>query len=156
MSDKELDLELLGVHGLSPFTAYNSSSRNYMFSSHLAQRLITCDPDSKRVITGLENKFSKYTFDIKMPKDGKILKVMQRYPSSIDASGLKYNPETIVIYEDNETKTIDDKIPIIAITTNISIKVKPLFFFILILIFKKIIINYNRPINYLIILNKHE
>lgn len=107
MEPKELDLELLGVHGLSPFTAYNSSSRNYMFSSHLAQRLITCEPDSKRVVTGLENKFSKYTFDIRMPSDGKILKVIQRYPNTIGSTGLNYNPETVVIYEDNETKTID-------------------------------------------------
>jgi hypothetical protein len=46
---KELDLELLGIHGLSPFTAYSSASRNAMFGSHIAQRLITCEPDSIRM-----------------------------------------------------------------------------------------------------------
>lgn len=107
MSAKELDLELLGVHGLNAFVAYNSSSRSVMFSSHLAQRLVTCDPDPKHVVTGLENKFSKYTFDIKMPADGKILRVIHRYPAGIDSNSLRHNPETIVIYENNETKEID-------------------------------------------------
>ena len=104
---KELDLELLGIHGLSPFTAYSSASRNAMFGSHIAQRLITCDPDSKRVVTGLENKFSNYTFDIRMPEDGKILKIIDRYPIGIDSNSLKHNPETIVIFENDKDRSVD-------------------------------------------------
>ena len=76
---KELDLELLGIHGLNSFVSHSSASRNAMFGSHIAQRLVTCEPDSKRVVTGLENKFSNYTFDIRMPEDGKILKIIDRY-----------------------------------------------------------------------------
>ena len=107
MQKNELDHELLGIHAISPFCAYSSASRNYMFGMHLAQRLVTCEPDSKRVVTGLENKFSKYTFDIKMPVDGKILKVIDRYPVGIDLNSLPYNPEITVIYEDDKTKIID-------------------------------------------------
>jgi hypothetical protein len=107
MSEKELDLELLGIHGLNPFISTVSSSRAVMFSSHIAQRLLTVDPDSKRIVTGLENKFSKYTFDIKMPVNGRIIKILDRYPTGIDNNSLKYNPETIVIFENDDDKTID-------------------------------------------------
>ena len=107
MAEKELALELLGIHGLNSFVAHNSSSRSVMFANHIAQRLVTSNPDSKRAVTGLENKFSKYTFDIKMPADGKILKVIHRYPTGIDQNSLAHNPETIVIFENNETKEID-------------------------------------------------
>jgi hypothetical protein len=42
-----------------------------------------------------------------MPADGKILKVIHRYPTGIDQNSLAHNPETIVIFENNETKEID-------------------------------------------------
>lgn len=107
MSHKELDLELLGIHGLNPFISTVSASRAVMFSSHIAQRLLTINPDPKRIVTGLENKFSKYTFDIKMPANGRIIKMLDRYPTGIDNNSLKYNPETVVVFENDEDKSID-------------------------------------------------
>jgi len=58
-------------------------------------------------MSGLEQEMSKYTFDVRMPSDGRILKIIDRYPIGEDANSLKYNPETIVIYEDDATKVID-------------------------------------------------
>lgn len=103
----ELEPELLGLHSLNFSAAHNSSSRGVMFASHFSQRLVTVDMDEKRILTGVEQEFGKYTFSIKMPADGQIIQIIQRYPQGIEQGSLNYNPETIVIYENDQTKEID-------------------------------------------------
>jgi hypothetical protein len=103
----ELATELLSIHALNPFGQYNSSSRSTMFASHICQRLVTEESDEKIIQTGLEQEFGKYTFKIKMPEDGKIIKIIHRYPHGVDQNSLNFNPETIVIYEVSKTNVID-------------------------------------------------
>jgi len=98
---------LLGIHSLNAFSAYNSSSRAVMFSSHFSQRLVIDGADEKRIQTGVEHDLSQYTFNIKMPTDGRIIKIIDRYPPGADSESLTFNPEIIVIYEDEKTKEID-------------------------------------------------
>ena len=103
----ELAPELLGIHSLNSFAAYNSSSRSVMFAQHFSQRLVIDGADEKRIQTGVEQEFAKYTFNVKMPEDGRIIKVIDRYPQGVGQDSLPFNPETIVIYENDKTKEID-------------------------------------------------
>lgn len=103
----ELKTELLGIHSLNSFSNHNSSSRASMFSGHLAQHLVIEGAQEKIIQTGVEQEFGKYTFNVKMPENGKIIKIIDRYPRGIDKDSLQFNPETVVIYENDETKEID-------------------------------------------------
>lgn len=103
----ELHVEMAGIHGLNPFFPNDSSSRSQMMSSHFSQRLVIKGCQEKRIQSGLEQEFGQYTFSVKMPENGQIIKVIHRYPRGNDANSLNFNPETIVIYENDETKEID-------------------------------------------------
>lgn len=103
----EVSIEELGPPGLNPFITNVSSSRTQMFCSHLGQALIVNGASKKRIVTGIERELGKYTFSVKMPADGKILKVIHRYPFTVGEGAIRENPESLVIYEDFETKVID-------------------------------------------------
>jgi hypothetical protein len=95
----ELDPQLLGLHATNSFVAYNSSSRSVMHANHFSQSLVIQGATEKRIQTGIERELGKYTFSIKMPEDGIILRVIDRYPRRADIDSIPFNPETLVIYE---------------------------------------------------------
>lgn len=103
----ELHPELVGIQGFNALARHNSASRSYMFGSHISQRLVIDGAEENTIQTGFEQQFSKYTFNVKMPADGQIIKIIQRYPAGVDKDSIPYNPETVVIYENAETKEID-------------------------------------------------
>ena len=103
----EMHLEMMGIQGLNAFSRHNSASRSYMFGSHISQRLVIEGAEEKRIQTGLEREFARHTFNVKMPANGQIIKIIQRYPKGIDTDSLPFNPETIIIYENDDTKEID-------------------------------------------------
>ena len=102
----ELDVEFLSVHGLNPFVRHNSSPRLQMMSSHLTQRLVIKGATERIIQTGVEQELGKYTFSTKMPVNGKIIKVIDRYPKNLSVDSIAFNPESLVIYEDDDTKEI--------------------------------------------------
>jgi DNA-directed RNA polymerase beta subunit len=102
----QLHLELLSVNGLNPFAGNDSSARAQMMSSHLSQILVIEKPTKRIVQTGAEREFGKYTYNIKMPCDGVILHIVDRYEKSLGKGSIDHNPEQIIIYEDDETKMI--------------------------------------------------
>lgn len=99
--------EHLGIHSINPYATYNASSRNVMFSSHLGQRLVIEGGDEEIIQTGVSREYGKYTFAVRMPVDGTIINIIQKYPQSVSKNSLSFNPETILIYEARETKEID-------------------------------------------------
>lgn len=105
-SKNELNPELLGLHSLNFSVGHDSSSRSVMFASHFSQRLVINGANEKRIQTGVELEFGKHTFSIKMPVDARIIKVIDRYPKRVDLDSIAFNPETVIIYEDVETKEI--------------------------------------------------
>ena len=108
MKDTQIRTEQMGINGLNFASKYNSPSRSVMFgSSHLAQRLIINGCEEKIIQTGVEHQFSEHTFNIKMPENGRIIKVIDRYPPSVGSDAIPFNPETIVIFENEETHEID-------------------------------------------------
>lgn len=102
----ELRADLLSVCGLNPFPGTNSASRVQMFSNHLGQKLVTAGMSERYIQTGMEKEFGKYTLNIKMPVDGRVIKIIDRYRPTIGIDSIKENPHVVVIYEDENTKEI--------------------------------------------------
>lgn len=102
----ELRADFLSAMSLNPFMGHNSSSRLQMFHSHLGQKLNIKGATERRIQTGLEAEFAKYTFKIKMPCDAMVIKVIERYKPTIHKDSISLNPQTVVIYEDVQTKEV--------------------------------------------------
>lgn len=95
-----LDIRLLGsATVLEPFAANNSASRSAMRSSFYKQKLVLSGSTARRNITGAEREYGKYTMAIKMPADGRIVRIVHKYPKG-GVYAFKHNPETTIIYED--------------------------------------------------------
>ena len=110
--ENQLARELLGVVALNPFVAHTSSPRSVMFSGHLSQALVVSGSTERKIQTGMEREYGKYTFSIKIPGNPdtpggvEIIKMIQLYPQKIGVDVIKFNPQTLVIYEDVTTKEI--------------------------------------------------
>lgn len=102
----QLSADLLSVCGLTPFPGNDSSNRIQMFSSHLSQKLVISGATERYIQTGMEDEFAKYTFSIKMPVDGRIIRIIDRYPHGIHQDAIAMNPETVIIYENEQTKEV--------------------------------------------------
>jgi len=98
--------ELISIHSLSPFMRNNSFARLNMFTGHIGQALPIKHASPRKIQTGSEQDYGKYTMNITMPCNGIVLKVIKRYRQSIQYGIQADNPETVVIYEDIETKQI--------------------------------------------------
>lgn len=96
----ELDPALLGVAGMSPFMAFDSSSRLNMFCGHIAQSLPVKGATIRRTQSGHEREYGKYTHAYRMPCNANIIKVIQKYPPTLGIDNIKENPTVAVIYED--------------------------------------------------------
>jgi len=96
----ELGVDLLGVNGLDPFFGNNSSPRKAMMSTQIGQAPILDGNEPRRIFTGMDLEYSKYTFDIKFPCDATVLKVIRKYPPSAGLEGIRHNPVTAILYED--------------------------------------------------------
>lgn len=103
----ELSPELLSVHSLNFATAANAPARGVMFAGHFAQRPVIDGSEPNLIQTGAEEEFGKYTFSIKMPEDGTIMRVIPRFPAGIGDDQIEFNPETLVIYRSHESGQLD-------------------------------------------------
>lgn len=101
----ELSPEYLGLIATNPFFMNNSSSRLQMFGSHIGQSLIVKGATRKRIQSGLEREYSKYTFSKKMPCNANIIKILQKYPNTLGMGSIRENPLTVIIYENMDTPT---------------------------------------------------
>lgn len=103
----QLYRELLATNSLSPLLRHNSAVRQQMFSAqHLSQMLVLKNPSERYIQTGMEAEYGKYTFSKKVTEDIEVIKVIQRYPKTLDYDGIRFNPETLVVYEVVDTKEI--------------------------------------------------
>jgi len=104
----ELRREFLGVCGLNPWFPHDSSPRQQMFASHLGQALVINGVTRRFFQTGMEREYGKYTFSVKMPVTGDIIKIVERYRRGISAGSVNppKSPQTLLIYENYATKEI--------------------------------------------------
>lgn len=104
----ELYPEILAIHSLNAFAMDNSPPRGVMFASHFAQRPVIEGSEPNLIQTGIAEEFGKYTFGIRMPEEGTIMRIIERYPTQgIGTEGIRFNPETLVIYRSHETGRYD-------------------------------------------------
>lgn len=105
--ENELKPELLSVAALNPFARNISSSRATMFTaSHIGQTLVVEGATKRRIVTGIEREFGKYTFNKKIPVDAKIIKIIPKYRAIMGKGVLLDNPLTTIVYEEDKTKRI--------------------------------------------------
>jgi len=102
----ELRPDLLSYMAINPWQGHDSASRQQMLSSHLSQALVIKGATERRTQTGAEAEIGKYTFNVKMPTDGKIIKVVERYPKTLGVDSIHFNPQTVALYEDTQTGQI--------------------------------------------------
>lgn len=104
----ELHIDLLGASSMNPFKRNNSSSREVMLTTHLGQVPTVSGSEPRRIFTGAEAEYGRFTFAIKFPVDCKVLRVLKKYQQGIGQDSIRANPVTYVIYEafDDAMKTI--------------------------------------------------
>lgn len=102
----ELYRAVLGLAALGPNDGNISASRKQMFASHIGQALVFAEPTPRRQQTGMENEYGKRTFSVKMPCRAQIIRLIQRYPRTMDENSIASCPEILVIYENLENGSI--------------------------------------------------
>lgn len=100
----ELDPRLLGIASTNPFDQHVSGSRKQMYHTHLGQALLTTGLTRRRIQSGMEREYGKYTFDIRMPCDAEIKKILHQYSPRHTQGQIRENPETLIIYRDYDTE----------------------------------------------------
>lgn len=103
----QFDPRLLSVVGINSFMANNSSVRQYMFNSHISQAIVLDHSTPKRIQSGIEQEFGKYTFNVKMPVNGKVVAIINKYNTNTLSSPFNHNPSTIIIYENLDNGEYD-------------------------------------------------
>ncbi len=98
----QLHRQLMGLSGLNFSDGNDSSPRKAMYTTHLGQALVIDKSTERRIQTGMEREFGKYTFSIKAPCNMEIVRVIERYRQTIGAESIAENPYTIVLYENVE------------------------------------------------------
>jgi hypothetical protein len=103
----QFDSRLLSVVGINSFMANNSSVRQYMFNSHISQAIVIEGSTPKRIQSGIEQEFGKYTFNVKMPANGRIIAIIERFRTRSITTSFKLNPSIVIIYENLDNMEID-------------------------------------------------
>lgn len=103
----ELRPEVVSVHAINSFVAHNSPSRSVMMSGHISQHVVIQGSEPQRTQSGMADELGLYTMAVKMPANGRIIQAIARYPQGVGEGSLQFNPETLIIYENDDTKEID-------------------------------------------------
>jgi hypothetical protein len=113
----EIKREFLGVVGLNPLINTVASARVQMASSQIGQHVDIAGARPPYIKSGMELEYGKTTFSIKMPRCGKILKIMDLYPK-LHCRDFhdSLNPVTYVLYETlSENTKLDGSIGLITL-----------------------------------------
>jgi len=102
---EQLAPQLLGLSSLNSFPAETSSSRAQMWTSHMGQTQVIRGSCPPVVSTGTEWDYGQYTFNIKMPCNAIIRKVIPKYNTrTVGYESIRENPSTLVIFEDADSR----------------------------------------------------
>lgn len=93
--------EWLGLASMNFAALEVSAARQAMYGSHIAQHLTIDGATVRKCQSGVERQFGKATFHVKMPMNGEIRAVIDKYPND------PISPVTTVIYENMERGIID-------------------------------------------------
>lgn len=101
--ETDIDIRLLGLTGLNAYARHNSSPRAAMMTKHVGQMLVVSNPEPRRIQSGIDREFGRYTHSIKFDHNSTVLRVIPQYPAQLKTSNIRYNPLTTVIYEDADS-----------------------------------------------------
>lgn len=99
----QLRPELLAMASLQPFPGNVANSRMQMMGSHVSQALVIKGATTRRLLTGVEREFGRFTFNVKMPVDAEILRIIPKYRVGAGLNAIRENPLSVVVYLDMET-----------------------------------------------------
>lgn len=97
---KELGIDLMGINGLNAYDTHTSSPRKAMYATQIGQAPVVSGCEPRRIMTGMELEFGKYTFDVKFPCDATVIKVLRKYTPGVGYNSIQQNPLTAIVYED--------------------------------------------------------
>lgn len=103
----ELNPVLLSSSAINGLHGCVSASRGAMLTNNLGQFLLINGATRRRLRSGLETRFAETTFKHEFTKDVEIIKTIHRFPPTNNKDSIRYNPQTIVIYEEHDTMEID-------------------------------------------------
>lgn len=97
----ELRPETLATASLNSWISQDTASRVQMFGGHMSQALVLKGADIRRQQSGTEREFGRATFKVKMPCNGEVVAVIDKYPASLFRSSR--SPLIVIIYRDIDT-----------------------------------------------------
>lgn len=102
----ELHPELMSLYGLNPFIRHISASRAAMYTNNLSQMVAIKEPNRKRIMSGMEREFGRFTYGIEFPDDAEVIEVLPRFAGTAGANRIGRSPQTAIIYENFRTNEI--------------------------------------------------
>lgn len=99
----EMHPELAGLPGTNPLYPNVSAVRNQMYGNHQGQTLVLLNSEIRRFGSGMDDEYGKATYNVKMPCDAHIIKLINRYQSTIGDT-FAHSPLTSVLYKDVSSK----------------------------------------------------
>lgn len=97
---RQLMPQLMGAAALSFAAGEDSAPRQAMFGTQISQSLVIDGATPRRCFTGMERRYGTATFSVKMPCNGEIRALVEKFPRTEGADAIKMNPSTVVIFED--------------------------------------------------------
>jgi hypothetical protein len=108
----ELHPELMNIASIATSPEQSSIARIQMFGgSHIKQQLNCYNLTESHIFAGPEYRLSEYCFNVTMPNKGRVINALPRYRAGLGGSGVKDNPETILIYEYDREELSPDGFP---------------------------------------------
>lgn len=90
--------ELLATAALQPFPGQVANARMQMMGSHVSQALVVRGATTRRILTGAEREFGRFTFNVKMPVDAEILRIIPKYRVGVGHNAIRENPLDVIVY----------------------------------------------------------
>lgn len=107
----EVDRRLRNQNGLNSFDDHTNAVRRQMNAGHSAQTVVINRPSQKIFLTGMEDRYGEQVFKNLIPVNATIRAVIPRYRARDDhMAAIRHdedNPETLVIYVEEDTGIID-------------------------------------------------
>lgn len=97
---KEMGVDLMGLNAWNPWKIHNTSPREAMAASMLAQAPVIAGNEPRRIMTGVELEYRDATFNIAFPCDATVLRIIRKFPMGMGRDNLRHNPMTLIVYED--------------------------------------------------------
>lgn len=103
----ELHPVLMSASAINGLHGNVSASRGAMLSNNLGQFLVINGATRRRFRSGMESLFADTTFKKEFKADVEVIKTIHRFPPTNSKDSIKYNPQTVVIYEEHDTMLVD-------------------------------------------------